>query len=92
MTSKKWIAAAVALLVVIAGVWRWLGHSATEADDGDHPVTGEAVIAAVARVQRGPMDSTLTIAGEFKPFQGTWTSTQKSPATSRRFMWMLAIM
>jgi RND family efflux transporter MFP subunit len=69
MTSKKWIATAVALLAVIAGVWRWFGHSATEADDGDHPVTGEAVIAAVARVQRGPMDSTLTIAGGFKPFQ-----------------------
>src|ERR1700757_1504122 len=69
MTSKKWIGAAGALLVVIAGAWRGFGNSATEADDGDHPVVGNAVIAAVAKVQRGPMDSTLTIAGEFKPFQ-----------------------
>ena len=68
MISKKWIGAAVPLLVVIGG-WRWLGHSATEADDGDHHVVGDAVIAAVSRVQRSPMDSTLTIAGVFKPFQ-----------------------
>jgi RND family efflux transporter MFP subunit len=61
--------AAMVLLIVIAGAWRWLGHSATEADDGDHPAIRDAVIAAVAKVQRGPMDSTLTIAGEFKPFQ-----------------------
>ena len=63
MTSKKWIGAAVALLVVIAGAWRWLGHSATEADDDNHPVTGSAVIAAVARVERGPMDSMLIYRG-----------------------------
>jgi len=69
MNSKKWIGAAVALLALTAGVWRWFGHSSTEADGGDHPVTGDAVVAAVAKVQRGPMDSTLTIAGEFKPFQ-----------------------
>src|SRR5262245_13866602 len=69
MTNKKWIGAAMVLLVVMAGVRRWFGHSATEADDGDHPVTLDAGIAAVARVQRGPMDSTLAIAGEFKPFQ-----------------------
>lgn len=59
----------MALLVVSGGGWWWLGHSATEADDGDHHVVGDAVMAAVARVQRGPMDSTLTIAGEFKAFQ-----------------------
>ena len=59
----------MALLAVAAGARRWLGHSPTEADDNDHPVGGDAVIAAVARIERGPMDSTLTIAGEFKPFQ-----------------------
>jgi RND family efflux transporter MFP subunit len=69
MTSKKWIGAAVALLAVAAGGWRWFERPATEADDNEHPVAGNAVIAAVAKVQRVPMDSTLTIAGEFKPFQ-----------------------
>ena len=61
MLRKKliWILAAVVVIGVSAS--RWLAHSATEADD--------AVVAAVARVQRGPIDNTLTIAGEFKPFQ-----------------------
>jgi len=46
-----------------------LGHSATEADDPEHAVAGDAVVAAVAKVERGPIENTLTIAGEFKPFQ-----------------------
>jgi RND family efflux transporter, MFP subunit len=69
MTSKKCIVAALVLLAVVGAAWRWFGHSATEADETDHPSVGDRVIAAVAKVQRGPMDSTLTIAGEFKPFQ-----------------------
>jgi len=60
-----WILAAVVVIGVSA---RWLAHSATEADDAEHQA-GDAVVAAVARVQRGPIDNTLTIAGEFKPFQ-----------------------
>ena len=67
MTSKK-VIAVVALLALVFGAWRWFGHS-TEADDADHAVARDAVIAAVVKVQRGPMDNTLTIAGEFKPFQ-----------------------
>jgi RND family efflux transporter MFP subunit len=61
--------AALVLAAAVAGTWRWFGHAATASGDGDHAVEGDWVIAAVARVQRGPMDSTLTIAGEFKPFQ-----------------------
>jgi RND family efflux transporter MFP subunit len=68
MTSKRLIGAGVALLALTAGAWRWLGRS-TEADDADHATAGDAVVAAVTRVQRGPMESTLTVAGEFKPFQ-----------------------
>ena len=70
--TLSWIAVAV----VVAGIaaWRWFGHSTTEADDADHPVArrtvaGDATVVAVARAQRGPIESTLTIAGEFKPFQ-----------------------
>jgi RND family efflux transporter MFP subunit len=62
-----WIAAAI--LVVGLGAWKWFGHSATEADDAEHPVAGDVAVAAVARVQRGALENTLTIAGEFKPFQ-----------------------
>jgi RND family efflux transporter MFP subunit len=69
MNRKKLMMAAAVLAAGVAGAWRWFGHAETAADDGDHPVAGDWVIAAVARVQRGPMDSTLTIAGEFKPFE-----------------------
>ena len=70
MSRKKllWIAAAIAAAGI--GGWLWLGHAATEADDPEHGGgAGDAVVAAVAKVQRGPMQNTLTIAGEFKPFQ-----------------------
>lgn len=69
MSRKTLIWIAVAVVAIGIGAWRWFGHSATEADDQDHPLAGEAVVAAVAKVQRGPIDNTLTIAGEFKPFQ-----------------------
>lgn len=68
MTRKKLIGVAIVLLALALGAWRWFGHS-TEADDADHAVAGGATIAAVVKVQRGPMENTLTIAGEFKPFQ-----------------------
>jgi len=68
MMSKKVIGGVLAGLALVSGLWRWFGR-ATEADQADHPVGGDAVIAAVVKVERGPMDSTLTIAGEFKPFQ-----------------------
>jgi RND family efflux transporter MFP subunit len=69
MPRKKLIWVLAAILVMGTGAWRWFGHAATEADDADHPVAGNAAVAAVAFVQRGPIDNTLTIAGEFKPFQ-----------------------
>src|SRR5215831_9011636 len=69
MMTRKAIGAVVVFLALLLGAWRWLRHSSTEADDGDHPVAGDAVVAAVTRVERGPMESTLVLAGEFKPFQ-----------------------
>jgi len=68
MNTKRVIGAAAALVLLIAGAWRWFGHS-IEADDADHGSAGGAAIAAVVKVARGPMDSTLTLAGEFKPFE-----------------------
>jgi multidrug efflux pump subunit AcrA (membrane-fusion protein) len=71
MSRKKllWIAAVIVAAGIGAWLWLWLGHSATEADDPEHAVAGDAVAAVVAKVGRGPMENTLTIAGEFKPFQ-----------------------
>src|ERR1700747_2589892 len=69
MSRKKllWMAAAIAAAGI--GAWLWLGRSATEADDPEHAAAADAVVAAVAKVERGPIENTLTIAGEFKPFQ-----------------------
>ena len=69
MSRKKLIWIAAVIVAAGIGAWLWLGHSATEADDPEHAVAGDAVAAAVAKVERGPMENTLTIAGEFKPFQ-----------------------
>jgi len=69
MSRKNLVWISAAILVIGMGTWRWFGHSATEADDAEQPVTGEAPAAAVARVERGAIENTLTIAGEFKPFQ-----------------------
>jgi len=66
--SKKRIGVAILALALLAAGWRWFGR-ATEADDAAQTVAGDTVIAAVVKVERGPMDSMLTIAGEFKPFQ-----------------------
>jgi RND family efflux transporter MFP subunit len=69
MMIRKAVGAVAVFVALLLGFWRWLGHSSTKADDADHPVAGDAVVAAVTRVQRGPMESTLVLAGEFKPFQ-----------------------
>ena len=69
MSGKKRIWLAATILAAGIAAWRWFGHSPTQADDPEHPTAGEAVVAAVTSVERGPIENTLTIAGEFKPFQ-----------------------
>jgi len=70
MTRKKIGILFIFLVVLGLLAWRWAGHSASQADDPDHPVTGpEEVTAAVARVERRTIANSLKIAGEFKPFQ-----------------------
>lgn len=70
MTRKKlWIAVA-ALFVIVILVLRWIGRAPTEADDQNRPlVTSAESVAAVAHAERRSVGTTLTIAGEFKPFQ-----------------------
>ena len=70
MTRNKLILAAVGVLAAGLIGWRWLSHSAMEAEDPSHAVVSSVgVPAAVARAERRSVGSTLTIAGEFKPFQ-----------------------
>jgi RND family efflux transporter MFP subunit len=69
MTKKSLVVITVALVAGLIG-WRWLGRSPMEADDPSHPAAATTEVpAAVARAERRNVGSTLTIAGEFKPFQ-----------------------
>lgn len=70
MTKKKvWITVGI-LAVVLLTAWKWMGRTTSEADNPNHPETGANVTeAAVVRVERRALGNTLTIAGEFKPFQ-----------------------
>jgi RND family efflux transporter MFP subunit len=70
MTRTKIILALAAAVVIALLIWRWQSRPATDAsEDGTSAQAGAAVDAAVARVQRRTLGATLTIAGEFKPFQ-----------------------
>ncbi len=70
MTNKKILLGAVVLVAAGFMVWRWVTRPPTEADDAEHVVANTAeAAAAVARVERRSVGSTLAIAGEFKPFQ-----------------------
>jgi len=70
MMKKKWMFAAATLLAGGLLTWIWLGRGPAETA-GIHRVdaNGDVPPAAVARVERRNMGSTLAIAGEFKPFQ-----------------------
>ena len=70
MTKKLWTASAGTLLAGGVIAWLWLGRGSPERG-GIHDVAADADIppAAVARVERHNLGSTLAIAGEFKPFQ-----------------------
>ena len=70
MTNRNWILSAGVLLAGGLLAWIWLGRGSAE-KGGIHDVAADADIppAAVARVERRNVGSTLAIAGEFKPFQ-----------------------
>ena len=70
MTRKRLSIASGVLLVTLLLARRWIGRGPTEADDQNHAlVTSGETVAAVARAERHNVGNTLTIAGEFKPFQ-----------------------
>ena len=70
MTKKNlWIAIGILAAVVLLA-WRWMGRAPSEADDPHHPeISASIPEAAVVRVEPRQLGNTLTIAGEFKPFQ-----------------------
>ncbi len=70
MTQKKLWIMGVVLAVTALMVWLLIGRTRTAADDPNHtgPTSSDSP-AAVARVERRNLGNTLTIAGEFKPFQ-----------------------
>jgi RND family efflux transporter MFP subunit len=68
MTKKRlWVAAGV-LAVAALFAWRWLARG-PEADGSNSSESASVPEAAVVRVERRALGNTLTIAGEFKPFQ-----------------------
>jgi multidrug efflux pump subunit AcrA (membrane-fusion protein) len=70
MTKRKMWMVAIALAVAALISWRWISRKPIQADDPNHsvPLNGDTP-AAIARVERRNLRNTLTIAGEFKPFQ-----------------------
>ena len=70
MTMKKWIIAGAVLATVCLLAWFWLGRGSSEAEAPSNAASdSNGVPAAVARVERRTIANTLTISGEFKPFQ-----------------------
>jgi RND family efflux transporter MFP subunit len=57
------------LVLAVAAVSFWLTHSSTKGAEGEDAASDETPIAPVAKVKRGNIGDTLTIAGAFKPFQ-----------------------
>jgi RND family efflux transporter MFP subunit len=70
MTAKKWILAGIVLAAAGFLAWFWLGRGSSEADTPSNAGgDSTAVRAAVVRAERRTISNTLTISGEFKPFQ-----------------------
>jgi RND family efflux transporter MFP subunit len=70
MNAKKWIVAGIAFAAVCFLAWFWIGRGPSEADaPGTAGRDSDGAPAAVAKAERRTIANTLTISGEFKPFQ-----------------------
>lgn len=68
VNKKLYLAGGVLLSALLA--WMIVRRGKAEGEDPDGtPVSGATGSAAVVRVQRGAIENSLTISGEFKPFQ-----------------------
>ena len=61
MTTKRWFVAAALVIVAIAAVWVW--SSRNQSEESSEPAGEGVVPAAVTRVMRRDLGSTLTISG-----------------------------
>lgn len=67
--TKSVVVGAVILMAILAG-WRWMSRMQARAENPQSlKANANDPIAAVIRARRSDLDSTLAIAGEFKPFQ-----------------------
>jgi RND family efflux transporter MFP subunit len=69
MTKKTLLIIASLLVLLAIAIWRWNAHFSTEAEDQNKGKSVSAVPVAVVLVERKDIANTLTISGEFKPFQ-----------------------
>jgi RND family efflux transporter MFP subunit len=70
MSRTKIVIAVAGLAMLTLAVWGWHNRTSSDASEEDaHPGATAAPTVAVARVQRGDLGDTLTLAGAFKPFQ-----------------------
>ncbi len=69
MNRKKQLLIAGMLLLGALLAYSVIHRGRAEADGPDAPAGDSAVTAAVVRVERGTLENSLKIAGEFKPFQ-----------------------
>lgn len=68
VNKKLYLAGGVLLSALLA--WMIVRRGKAEGEDPDGtPVSGATGSAAVVRIQRGAIENSLTISGEFKPFQ-----------------------
>ena len=70
MNTKRWLFAVIAFLAVGLAAWRWMVRPPAQAEGQNHAgAEVGAIPVAVVRVERKDLVDTLTISGEFKPFQ-----------------------
>jgi RND family efflux transporter MFP subunit len=73
MNTKRWMVAAALVIATIAAVWMWWSRNGSEVEGGESvsssTMADVARPAAVTRIDRRDLGSTLTVSGAFKPFQ-----------------------
>ncbi|HWZ99109.1 MAG TPA: efflux RND transporter periplasmic adaptor subunit [Candidatus Dormibacteraeota bacterium] len=70
MTNKNAWLTGILIAAVLLGAWLLVHRSPADAADADHAATNaDRPVVRVVRVSRHDINNSLTIAGEFKPFQ-----------------------
>jgi hypothetical protein len=92
MTMKKWIIAGAVLAAACLLAWFWVSRGPSEAETPNNAAgDSNGLPAAVARVKRGNIGDTLSIAGASSRSR-KWTYMPKFPGMSKPWPWTLATM